>query len=253
MDGGENSIQAILKEIELSVSSENELEYFLTHQNRYRYILNRILELKLSKDRKILDVGCYPPHLLLSLQKMEYKLWGVSSKHEPIEDQNVISLDIEKDLFPFEANSFDLVVFTEIMEHLVGNPGNYLSKISKVLKKGGRLIMTTPNVAHLKNRAKLVIGKNIYFSLSQLEETDENTSSIYYRHNREYTKGELIQLFEGQGFQIIKAYYFNSFSPFRRRLIAAPLFSRVVKLGGFLLTYIHPSLKDTIYIEMKNK
>ncbi len=253
MDGGENNIQAILKEVELSVSPEKELEYFLTHQNRYWYILNRILELKLPQDGKILDVGCYPPHLFLSLQKMGYKLWGISSKHEPVENKNVIPLDIEKDQFPFEANSFDLVVFTEIMEHLVGNPGNYLSKISKVLTKGGRLIVTTPNVAHLKNRVKLAIGKNIYFSLSQLEETDGDTGSIYYRHNREYTKDELIQLFWDQGFQIIKADYFNSYSPFRRRLTAIPLFSQVVKIGGFLLTYIHPSLKDTIYLEVKKK
>lgn len=251
MGGNERNIQVILKEVELSISSEKELDYFLTHQNRYRYILKKIVELKLPPDGKILDVGCYPPHLFLSLQKMGYQLWGISSKHEPMGSKNVTSLDIEKDQLPFKVNSFDLVVFTEIVEHLVGNPGNYLSKIRRALKKGGRLIVTTPNVAHLKNRAKLAIGKNIYFSLSQLKETNWETDSIHYRHNREYTKEELIQLFEGEGFQIMKEDYFNSYSPFRRRLTATPFFSQVVKIGGFLLTYIHPSLQDTIYLEMK--
>lgn len=253
MGGDKKNVQAILKEVELSISAEKELDYFLTHQNRYRYILNRILELKLSPDGKILDVGCYPPHLFSSLQKMGYKLWGISSKHEPMESKNVIPLDIEKDQFPFKANSFDLVIFTEIMEHLVGNPDNYLSKIRRALKKGGRLIVTTPNVAHLKNRAKLAIGKNIYFSLSQLKETNCDTGSIYYRHNREYTKEELVQLFESEGFRIVKADYFSSYSPFRRKITATPFFFQVVKIGGFLLTYIHPSLQDTIYLEVKKR
>lgn len=253
MDGGENNIQAILKSVELSISAEKELDYFLTHQNRYSFILKRILELKLPPDGKILDVGCYPPHLFSSLQKMGFRLWGISSKHEPVGNQNVVSLDIERDRLPFKVNSFDLVIFTEIMEHLVGSPSNYLSKIRRALKKGGTLIVTTPNVAHLKNRAKLATGKNIYFSLSQLKETNWDTGSIYYRHNREYTKEELVQLFKDEGFQIMKADYFNSYSPFRKRLTATPFFPQVVKIGGFLLTYIHPSLQDTIYLEVKKK
>jgi hypothetical protein len=56
------------------------------------------------------------------------------------------------------------------------------------------LILTTPNVARLENRARLLAGENIYDPYSGY--------GPYGRHNREYTSAELRQLLAHAGFAI---------------------------------------------------
>lgn len=70
-------------------------------------------------------------------------------------------LDVEKDIFPFRRNSFDIVIAGEIIEHLF-DPLEFLRKCSTVLKKGGLIVVTTPNLASLGRRILLLIGKNPY-------------------------------------------------------------------------------------------
>ena len=45
---------------------------------------------------------------------------------------------------PFKENSFDIVILAEVLEHLE-NPIEILKEINKVLKKDGRLLLTTPS------------------------------------------------------------------------------------------------------------
>lgn len=47
--------------------------------------------------------------------------------------------------FPFEDNSFDSVLCNQVLEH-VFNPQDFLSEINRVLKPGGRLLLTVPFV-----------------------------------------------------------------------------------------------------------
>lgn len=45
--------------------------------------------------------------------------------------------------FPFEENSFDSLVFFEVLEH-VFNPDTFFEQISKVVKPGGQCVVTIP-------------------------------------------------------------------------------------------------------------
>ena len=68
-------------------------------------------------------------------------------------DNKIISIDVDKSRNPdfvmdvlkldFEDNFFDYVFLIEVLEH-VKNPFIALSEINRVLKKGGKLIMSTP-------------------------------------------------------------------------------------------------------------
>ena len=66
-------------------------------------------------------------------------------------------------------------------------------EIHRVLKEDGILVLTTPNVAALSKRLKLLLGYGIYDSFS--------VNGIYGRHNREYSFDEVRNLLEYSGFK----------------------------------------------------
>jgi len=102
--------------------------------------------------------------------------------------------NIEQETFPFETASFDVVLFCEILEHMLMDPLSVLREIHRVLRRGGALILTTPNVARLDNVLRLVRGDNIYDPYSGF--------GPYGRHNREYNRHELHRLLEFAGFDV---------------------------------------------------
>lgn len=100
--------------------------------------------------------------------------------------------NIEGAEFPYEDGIFDVVLLCEIIEHLLMDPLRVLQEVGRVLRPGGALILTTPNVARLENVAKLISGENIYDPYSGY--------GPYGRHNREYNKHELHLLLTYAGF-----------------------------------------------------
>ncbi len=102
--------------------------------------------------------------------------------------------NIEEERFPFADAEFDVVLFCEIIEHLLMNPVAVLKEIKRVLKPGGALILTTPNVSRLENVTKMVAGVNIYDPYSGY--------GPYGRHNREYNQHELYLLLDYLGFTL---------------------------------------------------
>jgi SAM-dependent methyltransferase len=246
------AVGRILAAMQLRLEAEGsgrELEYFLIHCDRYRFILERIAGLALPPAAQALDVGCYPPHLLSALEQLGFRVQGVSSLHEKVDLENVVSLNIESDRLPFADASFDLVLFTEIIEHMTIDPRRYLAEVRRVLRPGGRLLITTPNAVNLKNRAKMLLGRSVSFPLEQLYTTNPDDDSIYGRHNREFTLGELRAVLGAAGFEVTAGSRFNSYGPFRERVARQRLPLRGVKIVGWSLTHVHPSLKDSLYVE----
>lgn len=101
--------------------------------------------------------------------------------------------NIENDSFPYADGEFDLVIFAEIIEHLLNDPCKVLREIKRVLKPNGTLILTTPNVSRLENVARMISGTNIYDPYSGY--------GPYGRHNREYNRHELDQLLRFEGYE----------------------------------------------------
>ncbi len=74
--------------------------------------------------------------------------------------------DVSKTL-PFSDGEFDVVVFGEVIEHLV-DPDAALVEISRVLKPDGTLVLTTPNLASWFNRLLLIVGIQPIFTETSL-------------------------------------------------------------------------------------
>lgn len=189
-----------------------------------------------------MDVGCFPLDLFNKLTEQGYEMYGISSEHEQVKQKGVISLNIETDNLPFENDFFDLVLFSEVMEHMVYDPQVYLRKFLKVLKPNGYLLVTTPNAVHLKHRLMLLCGKSQYFPLFQFD------GSIYHRHNREFTLSELKEVLQKAKFNVIESKLFTAYGPFRKKLHKGNILDKISKIIAYFPTIIFPSLRDSLFL-----
>jgi SAM-dependent methyltransferase len=70
---------------------------------------------------------------------------------------DLLILDLNNDRIPYPDEYFDLGIACEVIEHLA-NPDNLLSEASRVIKKGGYFLISTPNLASWLNRILLMLG-----------------------------------------------------------------------------------------------
>ena len=105
--------------------------------------------------------------------------------------------DITKGKLPYPDDYFDLVVFTEVLEHLIclHPPYTLFDEINRVMKEQAYLIFSTPNFCSIQNRITMLLGSNpSYWPKLKAREP--------VSHIREYTKKELIYILEECGFKI---------------------------------------------------
>ncbi|MBZ4036569.1 class I SAM-dependent methyltransferase [Flavobacterium sp. 17A] len=125
---------------DLKISYGN-LESFIIRNEIFKAVKNAIPQFK----GKVLDSGC---------GSMPYK--QIILENRKVE--SYVGLDIDTSLnyegikpdflwdgvtMPFENESFDVVISTEVLEH-VPNPDAYLSEVRRVLKPGGIFFFTVP-------------------------------------------------------------------------------------------------------------
>ena len=232
----------------MSSVPEKQDHYYSIHEFRFEFLKQEILKLPLTKGAEVLDVGCFPPIIFTSLQEQGFAVSGIASQHEKMMEKSIKVLNIEKDTFPWQENTFELAVLTEVIEHLPHNPVVPLEEINRVLKPGGYLIITTPNAAKLHHRLKLWAGQSTSFPISQLRQVKPDDGSLYHLHNREYTLGELAQLLEWAGLEVVQAEQVCLYPPTRKKVAQEPLQSRLVKWTGYMAQQLHSSFKDSLFI-----
>lgn len=107
-----------------------------------------------------------------------------------------MSVNCEVDILPFKNDSFDCVIFCEVLEHFIVDPFHALIQITRVLRIGGYILLSTPNVARLENIARILNGANIYDPYSG--------HGPHGRHNREYTRHEVAWLLSSLGYEPVQ-------------------------------------------------
>lgn len=106
------------------------------------------------------------------------------------------SFNLELSDYPYPDESFDLLLFCEILEHLVVDPLPVFTRLRRVLKPGGMLLVTTPNAVRLANVALVLAGSNPF-------DRYHPQNGVYGRHNREFTVPELDTILRGAGFELL--------------------------------------------------
>lgn len=219
-------------------------DYLAIHEYRLNKLLRLISELNLAKNSTILDLGCYPDYLLKALRKNFVQVYGVSSVREKISDPKVKVLNLETDKLDYSAKTFDLVIMSEVLEHLGTGVEKLFSEISRILKPGAYFILTTPNAIRLHNLFSLILGRNIYFPLFQLEQHHN------FRHQREYTVTEIKSLMP-PSLKLTKFQYLAAYPPFRNKVKSEALFTRLGKWFFYGLLLLFPRRRDTLMLVFK--
>ena len=127
-----------------------------------RSILEYLRHLSVGGERiaQLLDVGCWDG---AATQRYAERL-GAAARGIEIFDAparsarqrgiDVAVLDLERQPFPWLDSSVDLVIVNQVFEHLK-NVWLPMSQVFRVLRVGGRLIVSVPNLASFHNRVLL--------------------------------------------------------------------------------------------------
>lgn len=96
---------------------------------------------------------------LIALMKGRFQVHSqacdYTDKLMELPDVTVRVADLNKEPIPFENDRFDLITFTEVVEHLE-HYRETLREIFRVLKPGGSLVLTTPNILNMKSRMRFL-------------------------------------------------------------------------------------------------
>ena len=109
---------------------------------------------------RVLDLGCATGSLLAELKKRGWETVGIEigdlqadyGKYK--KNLDIRSLPLEENNFP--ASYFNVVLASHLIEHL-NNPFSFLREVCRILKDGGHLFITTPNISGFQ--ARLYRGK----------------------------------------------------------------------------------------------
>ena len=156
----------------------------------------------------------------------------VTLRHGPndhIDQLPVYIFNFELDDFPFEDREFDLVLCMEVIEHLAYSPTHMLAEAHRVLKPGGKLLLTTPNAVDMHKTIRMIRNKPIAFEYSGY--------GIYGRHNREFTGTELAQLTADCGYDVQQVHLENVYRQFEYWPLPQFLYSLLLSLSRLPLSY----------------
>ena len=142
---------------------------------------------------------------------------------------------------PYEDGYFDCVIFSEVLEHLYDSPLEILTEFKRILKPGGHLVLTTPNVMRIENKLKFLLNINIYQDIQRY---------VYYPryalHFREYSRKDLETLLEEYlGYFPVRVKMFD-FAAGRSRL------RRAVQRCLYVINLILPMFKGTMLAVARN-
>ncbi len=158
----------------------------------------------------ILDVGCAQATLALLLAETEHRVVAMDLRQEFLDyavsryesgsikfiQGNVLEIDLKE--------SFDLIFANQIVEHLV-YPLKMIVRLKNLLKPGGRLIITTPNGAYLKNSLPCFSDLGDPGQWEDRQFTADGDGHFFAYHRQ-----ELVELFEQAGFSSIATRFFET-------------------------------------------
>lgn len=178
------------------------------------------------RNGKILDVGGGTgKHLrLFDLSERGNSLFLVDFSKEAVARARLSGIDaqmcdLESQLLPFADDQFDLVLAQEIVEHL-SDCRHLLREAKRVLRNGGYLYLTTPNLAGLIDRVFLVRGKK------PLAMTWDKT------HIQLYVFAELERMVRTCGLDILQSTTQGVYLCFRRRFVRIPGIAKLNRHWG---------------------
>jgi len=120
---------------------------------------------------KILDIPCGAGAFTYRLKNKQYKVYsGDIENFLQFDHENFVIADMNKSL-PFDNGFFDAVVCIDGIEHLE-NPFGFIRECKRILRKGGAVIVSTPNINSMRSRWRFFLTGHHNKNKSPLNEND---------------------------------------------------------------------------------
>jgi 2-polyprenyl-6-hydroxyphenyl methylase/3-demethylubiquinone-9 3-methyltransferase len=178
--------------------------------NQYHNQLDIYCAIAGAAPLRVLDVGCAQGTLALLLAERGHRVTAVDLRPEFLAyaksrhthgDVTFVNADAMKDDLP---GGFDLVFANQLIEHLV-HPVEFVTRLAAKLRPGGRLVVTTPNHAYVRNALPSYAGLGDPKQWEHRQNTADADGHFYA-----YTRHELVEVFRASGLERIDARFFES-------------------------------------------
>ena len=234
----------------LELSREREKIYTLKSVERWWEALNYFAETGRDiPNSKVLDVGTSPFTFLLNDLFSEVTSLDLTDhlKKRCLENEiTFVEGGLSDDMPQIPDKHFDCIYCLEVLEHIHVNPVEVLRELRGKLSEGGILILSTPNMACMGNRVRLIFNRKLlHYTYPPYS---DNPCPIHgHRHDRVFMPHELLDYAMESGFSKSKLKYHLRYPPFSDVNFYNPR-----KWPGLLLRSVFPSLRSiTVLIAEK--
>lgn len=169
------------------------MTYFGMSAN-YKFV--RLLERDRNECFSVLEVGCDMGANLLGIKNTfpNSRIYGLELNSGSADiGKHVAEIycgNIEEERVPF-VEKFDYIIFGDVLEHL-HNPQRTLHYCRGLLKEGGRILSSIPNVMHISVMQQLLKGEFRYTDVGLLDRT----------HIHLFTGKEIVNMFESENYRL---------------------------------------------------
>ncbi|MCX6792464.1 MAG: class I SAM-dependent methyltransferase [Candidatus Falkowbacteria bacterium] len=192
---------------------ESENNFFL--DKVYLFKTAREIDKVFAKtNAKILEIGCADGSFSKLLMKRGYNVVGIDIAEEAVKAACVNGVEAQvmnvEEGLGFNDETFDAVIACEVIEHLY-DTDFFIKEILRVLKKGGYIFLSTPNLASLQNRLLLMLGRYPKYSEYKIDDSSAG-------HIRNYTTRIIAKQLNDNGATVERIMAPNFWCPMTKNL-----------------------------------
>lgn len=177
---------------------------------------------RIPANSQVLDVGCYTGGLLAYLKGQGHRVLGLEQDRAAAQiaqslGVDVLTGDLEDPAFlaGLEVRP-DVILLLDVLEHL-RDPTAALRELRGMLRPGGRVLVTGPNVGYWALRKSLLLGKWEYGDAGPMDRT----------HLRFFTRSTWIDLLEQTGFRVARFEPVDAILPFQLKVRRSARLSKI--------------------------
>jgi len=159
----------------------------------------------------IIDVGCGDGSALAVAvaagQNPAHRFAGIDWSGHALRRAHALGLTVARAAvtapgLPIADGAADVVIMSELIEHLV-DPDQAVAEVRRVLRPGGSLLLSTPNLAAWYNRGLLAAGIQPVFSEVSLRGVFGRPGNVVAGHLRLFTRRALTEFLAASGFRCV--------------------------------------------------
>ncbi len=204
-----NTIHALVANFAANLPPAAKRDYFRLHRYRFEALLAAVPP---GSGKRVLEIGVNPGLCTELLVQAGYTVSGTDLFPEHRAELwqrlgvEVRRWNIDQEACPYPEASFDLICFSEVIEHLANPPIDALAEIGSRLVPGGYLILTTPNQFYLKSRLRTLADIVLWRPFDHNGEFKRwaglKSEARYYTHSRLFSMWQLRWMAEQAGLRV---------------------------------------------------